>query len=94
MYTELENHIAISVIRGLQLGCPELESRTESDAVKIASFLLQRSVRNLQLLLTRYRFRGAVALQRAKTTRGMAHPTQQSKVFQFTTAMDAAMDAP
>ena len=93
MYSELENHIAISVIRGLQLGCPELESRSELDAIKIAAFLLQRSVRNLQLLLTRYRFRGAVALQRAKTTRGMAHPTQQSKVFQFTTSMDAAIRA-
>lgn len=93
MYTELENHIAISVIRGLQLGCPELEPRSESDAVKIAAFLLQRSVHNLQLLLVRYRFRGAVALQRAKTTRGGAHPTQQAKLFQFTAAMDAAIRA-
>ena len=87
MYTELENHLALSVIRGLQLGCPGLESRSESDAIKIAAFLLQRSVHNLQLLVTRYRFRGAVALQRAKTTRGMAHPTYQSQVFRFTGMM-------
>jgi len=91
MYTELENHLALSVIRGLQLGCPGLESRSESDAVKIGAFLLQRSVHNLQLLLTRYRFRGVVALQRAKTTRGMAHPTHQSQAFQFTSAMDNAI---
>jgi hypothetical protein len=79
IYSETENRDALQVVRGLQLGVAPLPAMAEAAAVRIASFLLQRSPRNIRNIVHRFQTGGASALQRAKSTRGFAHSRSQMR---------------
>ena len=94
IYSEVENRDALQVVRGLQLGVMPFPSMTESEAVRIASVLLQRSPPNIRNLLSRFQTGGVTALRRPQTTRGFAHPRYQSRVLNlFTTDSDRIIRA-
>ena len=92
IYSTDENRLCVLLVKSLQRSSDHGQEMTQTEAIDCAAFHLQRSVKNLTELVAKFdaaeENERLEAIKRQPTTRGNAHPTVQSRKYEFTPDRD------